>query len=279
MTMTLRSVKKSISHIVLLAYVVVILYPFVFVVFSSVKSDNQAIASNPFGFPSSFRFENFHEAWVNASISVYFMNSLYIATLCSIATIVFAAMASFAITRMRYSKMSKGMYQFILIGMLIPGNALLLPVFIMLMDAGILDSHMALILPYTAGAIPLNVIILSAFMRSIPSELEEAAVMDGLSAKGVFARIILPLTIPAVVTVFILNFIGNWNEFLLANFFISTDELRTLPVGMVGFRDTYNTNYAQMSAGIVYSVVPVMIIYAVLQKQIIEGLTAGGVKG
>jgi raffinose/stachyose/melibiose transport system permease protein len=143
----------------------------------------------------------------------------------------------------------------------------------------ILDKHLALIIPYTANAIPLNVIILSAFMRSIPIELEEAAVMDGLSAKGVFAKIIFPLTIPALVTVFILNFIGNWNEFLLANFFISTDELRTLPVGMVGFRDTYNTNYAQMSAGIVYSVVPVMIIYAVLQKQIIEGLTAGGVKG
>ncbi len=279
MTISFRSLKKSMSHIVLLAYVVVILYPFVFVVFSSVKSDNQAIASNPFGFPSSFHFENFHEAWVNASINVYFMNSLYIATLCSVATIIFAAMASFAITRMRYGKLSKGMYQFILIGMLIPGNALLLPIFIMLMDAEILDTHLALIIPYTAGAIPLNVIILSAFMRSIPGELEEAAVMDGLTAKGVFLRIIFPLTIPALVTVFILNFIGNWNEFLLANFFISTDELRTLPVGMVGFRDTYNTNYAQMSAGIVYSVVPVMVIYAVLQKQIIEGLTAGGVKG
>ncbi|MBO9598964.1 MAG: carbohydrate ABC transporter permease, partial [Cohnella sp.] len=191
----MRSVKKSISHIILLAYVVVILYPFVFVVFSSVKSDNQAIASNPFGFPASFHFENFHEAWVNASINVYFINSLYIATLCSVATILFAAMASFAITRMRYWKLSKGMYQFILIGLLIPGNALLLPIFIMLMDASILDTHWALIIPYTANAIPLNVIILSAFMRSIPGELEEAAVMDGLSAKGVFLRIILPLTI------------------------------------------------------------------------------------
>ena len=188
-------------------------------------------------------------------------------------------MASFAITRMRYSKLSKGMFQFILIGMLIPGNALLLPIYILLKDASILGTHLALILPYTAGAIPFTVIILSAFMRSIPSELEEASVMDGLSAKGIFTRIILPITVPALVTVFIVNFIGNWNEFLMANFFISTDELRTLPVGMVGFRDIYNTNYAQMSAGIVYSVVPVMIIYAVLQKQIIEGLTAGSVKG
>lgn len=282
--MTIRSIKKSVSHIILLAYLITILYPFLFVLFSSVKSDNQAIASNPFGIPSTFHFENYYEAWVNAKISVYFFNSLYIATLCSIATIIIASMASFAITRMRYSKMSKGMFQFILIGMLIPGNALLLPIYIMLKDAvifgqPILGTHMALILPYTAGAIPFTVIILSAFMRAIPSELEEASVMDGLSAKGIFAKIILPITVPALVTVFIVNFIGNWNEFLMANFFINTDELRTLPVGMVGFRDIYNTNYAQMSAGIVYSIVPVMVIYAVLQKQIIEGLTAGSVKG
>jgi raffinose/stachyose/melibiose transport system permease protein len=277
--MTIRAIKKSVSHIILLAYLIAILYPFLFVLFSSLKSDNQEIASNPFGFPSTFHFENYVEAWVNAKISVYFFNSLYIATLCSIATIIISSMAAFAITRMRYSKLSKGMFQFILIGMLIPGNALLLPIYILLKDVSILGTHLALIIPYTAGAIPFTVIILSAFMRSIPSELEEASVMDGLSAKGVFAKIILPISVPAVITVFIVNFIGNWNEFLLANFFISTDELRTLPVGMVGFRDTYNTNYAQMSAGIVYSIVPVMIIYAVLQKQIIEGLTAGSVKG
>jgi raffinose/stachyose/melibiose transport system permease protein len=277
--MTIRAMKKSVSHIILLAYLIAILYPFLFVLFSSLKSDNQEIASNPFGFPSSFHFENYVEAWVNAKISVYFLNSLYIATLCSIATIIISAMAAFAISRMRYLKLSKGMFQFILIGMLIPGNALLLPIYIMLKKATILGTHLALIIPYTALAIPFTVIILSAFMRSIPIELEEASVMDGLSAKGIFARIILPITVPALVTVFIVNFIGNWNEFLMANFFISSDELRTLPVGMVGFRDTYNTNYAQMSAGIVYSVVPVMIIYAVLQKQIIEGLTAGSVKG
>jgi raffinose/stachyose/melibiose transport system permease protein len=277
--MIIKAMKKSVSHIILLAYLIAILYPFVFVLFSSLKSDNQEIASNPFGLPSTFHFENYVEAWVNAKISVYFFNSLYIATLCSIATIIISSMAAFAITRMRYWKLSKGVFQFILIGMLIPGNALLLPIYILLKDVSILGTHLALIIPYTAGAIPFTVIILAAFMRAIPSELEEASVMDGLSAKGIFAKIIMPITVPALVTVFIVNFIGNWNEFLMANFFISTDELRTLPVGMVGFRDTYNTNYAQMSAGIVFSIVPVMVIYAVLQKQIIEGLTAGSVKG
>lgn len=116
-------------------------------------------------------------------------------------------------------------------------------------------------------------------MKAIPSELEEAAIIDGLSAPGLFVRIILPLTVPALVTVFIINFLGNWNEYLLASFFISKDTLRTLPTGMVGFRDAYQTNYALISTGIVFSVTPVLILYAFIQEQIIEGITAGSVKG
>ncbi|NMM54458.1 carbohydrate ABC transporter permease [Paenibacillus aquistagni] len=275
----MKSLKKSVNHIFLLGYLAIILFPFLFVLFSSVKSNNAEISSNPFGIPTTFVWDNYIKAWVNAKISTYFFNSLYISILASITTIAIAALASYAITRMRYRKMSTFLFQFILLGMLIPGNALILPIYGLVRKMNILDTHWALYIPYTAVAIPFSVIILAAFMRSIPSELEEAAVMDGLGPFGIFTRMILPLTIPAMVTVFIVNFLGNWNEFLLANYFISTDELRTLPVGMVGFRDAYNTNYAQMSAGIVYSVVPVMVIYAVLQEQIIDGLTAGSVKG
>ena len=275
----IKSLKKSVNHIFLLGYLAIILFPFLFVLFSSVKSNNAEISSNPFGIPTTFVWDNYIKAWVNAKISTYFFNSLYISILASITTIAIAALASYAITRMRYRKMSTFLFQFILLGMLIPGNALILPIYGLVRKMNILDTHWALYIPYTAVAIPFSVIILAAFMRSIPSELGEAAVMDGLGPFGIFTRMILPLTIPAMVTVFIVNFLGNWNEFLLANYFISTDELRTLPVGMVGFRDAYNTNYAQMSAGIVYSVVPVMVIYAVLQEQIIDGLTAGSVKG
>lgn len=275
----MKQLKKGVPHIFLLIYLAVILFPFLFVLFSSVKTDNGAIAANPFGLPTEFAWDNYVKAWVNAKISTYFFNSLFISLAASVSTILLASLASFAITRMRYKKMSAAVFQFILLGLLIPGNALLLPIYGILKNLDILDTRWALYVPYTAGAIPFTIIILAAFMRSLPSEIEEAAVIDGLKAPGIFFRVILPLTVPALVTVFIVNFLGNWNEFLLANFFISTDNLRTLPVGMVGFRDTYNTNYAQMAAGIVYSVVPVMVIYAILQEKIIEGLTAGGVKG
>lgn len=275
----MRPVKKLIPHIFLMAYMLVILYPFLFVLFSSVKTDNQAIASNPFGLPETFILDNYVNAWVNAKISTYFLNSLYIGILSACLSILFAAMLAFAVTRMRYNRISAIIFQLILIGMLIPNNSLLLPIYGIMKKLDILNTHMALILPYIANAIPFSVIILAAFMRSIPGEIEEAAVIDGLRSGGLFAKIILPLTVPAIVTVFIINFLGNWNEFLLANYFLSNDELRTLPVGMVGFRDAYNTNYAQMSAGIVFSVMPVLIIYAILQEKIIEGVTAGSVKG
>lgn len=275
----MRAIKKLIPHIFLMAYLLVILYPFLFVLFSSVKVDNQSIATNPFGLPSTFVFDNYVNAWVNAKISTYFWNSLYIGVLSACLSILFAAMLAFAVTRMRYNRISAIIFQCILIGMLIPNNSLLLPIYGMMRQLDILNTHMALILPYVANAIPFSVIILAAFMRSLPGEIEEAAVIDGLRSGGLFARIILPLTVPAIVTVFIINFLGNWNEFLLANYFLSNDELRTLPVGMVGFRDAYNMNYAQMSAGIVFSVLPVLIIYAVLQEKIIEGVTAGSVKG
>jgi raffinose/stachyose/melibiose transport system permease protein len=271
--------KRSIPHLILMVYVVIVLSPFVFVVFSSLKDSNIDIAESPFGLPVDFVWQNYVDAWVKAKISTYFFNSAYLATTSSIAGVLLAAATAFAITRMKFNRSSKAIFQFVLIGMLIPGNVLFIAQYLLVNKMGILNTHWALFLPYTAGAIPLAVLLLAAFMRAIPSELEEAAIMDGLGVIGVFFKIILPVTMPALVTVFIVNFLGAWNEFLLAQYFLSKDSLRTLPTGMAGFRDAFQTNYALICTGIVYSVVPVLVLYAFLQEKIIEGITAGSVKG
>jgi len=210
---------------------------------------------------------------------VYFFNSLYLSFASSLSGVLLAAATAFALARMKLARTSKWIYQFVLIGMLIPGNVLFIAQYILVKDLGILNTHWSLYLPYTAGALPISVLLIAAFMRSIPSELEEAAIVDGLGSIRLFALIILPVTVPALVTVFIVNFLGVWNEYLLANFFISKDALRTLPTGMVGFRDAYQTNYALICTGIVYSVLPVLVLYGFLQEKIIEGITAGSVKG
>ncbi|CAI6014976.1 carbohydrate ABC transporter permease [Cohnella sp. JJ-181] len=273
------AVKKSIPHFFMIVYVVVILVPFLFVLFSSLKTNNTEIALHPFGLPKTWAFENYKEAWVKAKISVYFFNSLYLAASAAVVGVLMAAATAFAMSRMKLDRISKWIYQLVLIGMLIPGNVLFIAQYFLVRDLHILDTHWALFLPYTAGALPFSVLLLVAFMHNIPHELEEAATIDGMGAIRMFWRIILPLTIPALVTVFIVNFLGNWNEYLLANFFISRDALRTLPTGMVGFRDAFQTNYALVCTGIVFSVLPVLILYSILQRQIIEGLTAGSVKG
>jgi raffinose/stachyose/melibiose transport system permease protein len=275
----MNKAKKGIVHLILLLYVAVIIVPFIFVIFSSFKTDNQAIAANPWGLPTTFSFDNYVEAWVNAKINVFFFNSAYVSVTASVVAILISAATAYAITRMKFMKLNVIIFGLVSLGLFIPGNALLIPIYSMLRWLHIYNTPFALIVPYVAFALPLTIIVLSAFMKSIPNEIEEAAVMDGLGAGGVFVKIILPITTPALVTVFIINFLGNWNEFLMANFYISSEKLKTLPVGMVGFRDAYNTNYAQLSAGIVYSVLPVLIIYSVLQEKIIEGVTAGSVKG
>jgi raffinose/stachyose/melibiose transport system permease protein len=272
-------VKRTLPHVILLAYVAVILVPFIFIIFSSFKENNVDIAEHPFGLPTKWFFQNYVTAWVKAKIGVYFLNSLYLSLAAAMTGVLLAAGTAFALTRMRFVKASKWIYQFVLIGMLIPGNVLFIAQYILVKDLGILNTHWSLFLPYTAGALPVSVLLVAAFMKAIPAELEEAGIMDGLSSMGLFARIILPVTLPALVTVFIINFLGNWNEYLLASFFLSKDALRTLPTGMVGFRDAFQTNYALVCTGIVYSVLPVFLIYAFLQEKIIEGVTAGSVKG
>ncbi|RJE88475.1 carbohydrate ABC transporter permease [Paenibacillus sp. 1011MAR3C5] len=277
--MLLAKARRTLPHIILMIYVAAVLVPFVFVVFSSLKDNNIDIAENPFGFPTELVFQNYIDAWVSAKISTYFFNSAYLSLTSGAAGVILSAATAFALTRMKLVRTSKLIYQAVLIGMLIPSNVLFIAQYILVSDLGLLNTHWSLFLPYTAGALPISVLLIAAFMKAIPGELEEAAIMDGLGSIGLFFRIIMPVTIPALVTVFIVNFLGVWNEYLLSNFFISKDALRTLPTGMVGFRDAYQTNYAYICAGIVFSVLPVLILYAFLQDKIIEGITAGSVKG
>jgi len=273
------TIKKTLPHLLLMLYVAAVLTPFAFILLSSLKTNNIDIAERPFGLPESWTLQNYAEAWTRAKINVYFFNSAYLSLSSSAAGVLLAAAAAFALTRMKFAVASKWIYQFILIGMLIPGNVLFIAQYLLVKDLGILNTHWSLFLPYTAGALPISVLLVAALMRSIPGELEEAGIVDGLGALRLFFLVVLPLTLPALVTVFIVNFIGVWNEYLLANFFISKDHLRTLPTGMVGFRDAFQTNYALICTGIVISVAPVLALYAVLQEKIIEGITAGSVKG
>ncbi|WP_028543795.1 carbohydrate ABC transporter permease [Paenibacillus taiwanensis] len=276
--MKLRAQSRILSHVVLLVYVVIVVFPLLFVFISSFKN-NTEIFNDPWGLPSRLSWDNYANALSSSHIGTYFVNSLYISIVSTVTTILLSTAIAYAVTRMKFPTLSKLVLGLLLLSILIPPASLLIPLYIMIKDFGIYNTPFALMIPYAAFGIPLTTFVIAAFLKSMPTELEEAGIMDGLSTYGLLGRIVIPLTMPTLVTVFILNFIGNWNEYILANLFLSNQELRTLPVAVVSFADKFNMNYGALTAAITISVVPVIIIYGILQKQIIEGVTAGSVKG
>ncbi|TCZ77193.1 carbohydrate ABC transporter permease [Paenibacillus albiflavus] len=271
--------KKIIIHIFLWLYVLFTLYPIFFAFQNSFKTSADVISS-PFSLPfTTFTLENYIKVWEVTPVFRYFLNSMYISVGASAVSMILASMTAFAIVRMRFKVASKFVTLFVGAALMIPGSFLLIPLYFLLVNLHLADTPWALLMPYITFGIPLSVFIVSAFLRSIPNELEEAGVMDGVSAFGLFIRIILPITMPALVTIFILSFLGNWNEFIMASFFLSSDKMKTLPVAMVAFRDSMQLNYGRLFASTMFSIVPVIVIYAFLQEKIIEGVTAGSIKG
>jgi len=270
--------RRWLSHLILIAYVMAVIYPLWFVISASMKN-NTELFNDPWGLPAKLDFTNYANVMTNSEVWRNFLNSLYIGTVATCSTILLATAIAYALTRMQFKTMNRIVSGLLLVSLLIPPASLLIPLYIMIKDFGFYNSHFALIIPYTAFGLPLSVFVIAAFLRSIPKELEEAGVMDRLTTFGILGRIVIPLTLPTLVTVFILNFINNWNEYIMASLFLSSERLRTLPVAVVAFADKFNMNYGALTAAIAISILPVMLIYAFFQRHIIEGVTAGSVKG
>lgn len=280
----MSKLKNGFLHAFLLLYVFVTLYP-LFWGFQNSFKRHVDIVANPFALIKNFTLDNYVNAWTSANIGRYFVNSLYISVLASIVTIVLASMTAYALTRMYFPKMNKFVTGVFLLAIMIPAGSLLIPLYRFILNVTnvlhipLYDTHLALILPYIAFGLSLSIIIIMAFIKSLPRELEEAGVMDGLTIYGLFWKIVLPLMTPAIVTVFIINFLGHWNEYVLANVMLSKEALRTLPVAMAAMNNGMAMNYGALLAATMFSIVPVVVIYAILQEKIIEGLAAGSVKG
>jgi raffinose/stachyose/melibiose transport system permease protein len=273
-----KSLKTWTLHMILCAYVFLTLIPLIWILLSAFKT-NVDIMVNPLGPPTGFYTENFINTWVDAHIGTYFLNSVIVSVISTIVTLWFASTAAFALTRMFFKKLSQVLTTMIVMGLTVPAGVLLVPLYFIIVDLHIYNSYLALIMPYITFGLPFAIIVMMSFMRSIPDEILEAAIIDGSPITYLFRKIVVPLTLPIFVTIFILTYISNWNEFVMAQFYTSDMNLRTLPVGMVAFRDQFHTNYVGIAVGVMYSITPVLIIYALLQEKIISGLTSGSIKG
>lgn len=272
-----KTIKRTILYIILSLFAIVNVYPIVWMAINSFKSEDE-FATNQFGLPDIFVFENYVNAWNIANLGVLFKNSLFICITATIITVLIGALASYFLARFNF-KMSKWILSFFIFGLLIPIHATLVPMFILMRNLGLLDTPITLLFPYIAFHLPITIFILTSFMKAFPKDIEESAIMDGAGIFRIFWSIILPMSRPALATVIILNFIYNWNEFSFALVLINDPELQTLPLGLANFAGQFTTNYGAQMAGLTMSLVPIVIFYLFLEKEIVQGMTSGAVKG
>jgi len=275
--MTRRSLaERMTSQAVLILVAFVTAYPFFWVILGSLK-DNNEIFGNSFGLPHVWQFMNYYRAWKDGHVATYFMNSVFVGALAVACVLVFSSMASYILARFKF-RLNFTIYTIFLLGLMIPWAASLLPVFIALKHLHLLDTRVGLSFTYVAFELPFGVFVITGFMKSIPSELEEAAAMDGCGYTKIFSVIIIPLSNAALSTVAVLTFLDVWNDYLFALVFLSTPTKFTLSLGLTTLRSERVAFYGYIMAGIVISVVPVMVLFILLQKQVIKGVTAGAVK-
>ncbi|MBE5916210.1 MAG: carbohydrate ABC transporter permease [Pseudobutyrivibrio ruminis] len=271
------SIPKIIIYIFLIIMAFIYLAPLVWVFNVSFKT-NSEIFTAPFALPKAPTFENFAFAWSAGKLGIATLNSFIVCIVTLLLSMIIGSMAAFGIARMRW-KLSKLSLTYFLIGMMIPVHCVMIPLFTRFAKVSLTNSLVGLILPYLTFALPITIFIMVGFFESMPNELIESACIDGATIFQIFFKVCLPLGKTGLFVTGLMTFIANWNELLLAMVFISDDLKKTLPVSLSKFVGPYNTNYSQMFAAIIIAIIPTIIVYCAFSNQIVDGLTAGAVKG
>lgn len=253
-------------------------YPLIWLAFFSLKDNSEIFSGDVAGFPKKLLWSNYTKALSDGNVMNYFGNSVLVTAASIILVLILSSMAAYAITRMNW-KLSNATMTLILLGMMVPIHAALLPLFMVLKSLHLLNTYWSLIIPYVAFGIPMAVFILGSFFKGVPRELEESAVMDGCGVYRTYFSIILPLIRPAIATVSIFTFLSCWNELMFAVTFINDTHYQTLTVGMMSMVGTYITQWGIIGAGLMITTIPTVIIYLLLNKQVQQSMIAGAVKG
>ena len=260
-----------------LFWLVVTTLPFIFVVMTSLKSQQETFSGSVWALPESLNFGNYLEV-LNGGFWVYLRNSVFVLVLSIGLILVISSMAAYAFARLRF-RLNKPLFGLIVAGMIVPIHITLIPIYLLIRNVGLYDTPFALIGPYVATALPVSIFILTEFMRQIPKELEEAAKLDGCGAFGIFWKVFLPLSGPGLSTVAIYNSIGLWNEFIFAYVLTSNPANRTLPLAIWDFQGQYASNIPAILSVVTLTSLPLIVAYAFGQERIVKGMMAGALKG
>lgn len=268
-----------ITRLFLIFTTIVLLYPFVWNFLASFKSNTEFL-TDPFSLPQQLHFDNYVRALVKSNMADYFLNSIFLVVFSTALLIVFVVPISYVLTRFRFlgSKMILNIYMACIF---IQATYIMVPLFLQVNSFGMLDNRVMLGVIYAVLQFPFGIFLLSGFLRSVPRDYEEAAKIDGCGNMGVLVRIITPLVRPGIVTVSMLSAMGFWNEYPLALVLIQSDSKKTLPVGLANLFEVqrYATDWSALFAALIIVLIPTIILFVIGQKQLLQGISAGGIKG
>ena len=273
------TVSSVLIQIFLVVWLVLCIFPLYWLFTFALKDNTEIFGGNVIGLPNNWLFSNFAAAWGSGGkIGLYLRNSLIDTAAVLLLTSVFGFMTAYGLLRMRW-KGQKAVMTYIMLGLMIPVHAALIPLWRILNMLGVLKTHFGLIIPYTAFNIPMTILIISGFISGIPEEMEEAAYIDGSGVFRTAFTIILPMMVPAMVTAAIFVFLQVWNELLMASVFVSSESVRTLTSGVQQMFGQYQTDWGPIGAALVIATLPTLILYLCMSGQVQKSLIAGAVKG
>ncbi|MGO5313791.1 carbohydrate ABC transporter permease [Bilifractor sp. LCP21S3_A7] len=265
--------------IIVLLIVIIDAYPIFWLLTSAMKAPTEFTSSPSYALPKGFYFQNFVNAWTRGHMGRYFLNSLLYTVISLFFIVLIAVPVSFALTKMRWKGRSF-FANYFLTGLMVPVATALLPLFRIYGNMGILNTRLCLILTYVAFGLSLSIFLMSGYMRSLSDEILEASVIDGCGIFSMMWYIVVPLMKNGIVTVLVLQFFYKWNDLLFSMTFISDSKLKTIQTGLLYFTNEFGTkDWGSIFASIAISVLPMLVIYLVLNRTVVEGMTSGAVKG
>lgn len=273
-----RSLPQSASlYAGLLFLVLIIGLPFWWVVTGSIKLPREIIQRVPTMVPQSFTLQHFEKLLQSSDFPTYLVNSLMVALFSTAVTVLLALPAAYAFFRMEFPGRN-ALYRVILLAYAFPGVVVLIPLYGLFSKAGLIDSRISLVIVNVAFALPFSIWMMRSFLASVPKEIEEAAVIDGAPTTTILLRILMPLIAPGIASVAIFAFISSWTEYLFASVLIVSDARRTIPVGFAGIIGQYQIDWGLLLAGATAATIPVVILFALVGRWFVSGLTEGAVK-
>lgn len=266
------------SYIFLILASLVIIVPFLWAFLSTLKSQMEMFTQPLFSFPTEFHWKNYYKAWTGNPFPTYFKNSIIVTAISVFLCLSLASLAAYAFAKLSFRGSNTIFYIFI-IGLMISPQLLIIPMFSLLKNIRLLNTRVGLIFCYAAINLPLSILVLRSFYEGIPRELVDAARVDGCGKFRIFAQVLMPLAIPALTSLGLILFVLTWNEFLFALCFLQSMSKKTIPVGVYVVSSKYAVDFPVLLAGVFISVIPLIVLFLVLQKYIIRGLMIGFLKG